>query len=169
MTPSSPLSSSFSPPALTCSRKAGKGFTLVELVVTLIVIGILAAGVAPRFINRSGFDMSGFFDASASFLRYAQKSAVAQRRRVCVEFGADASITLKIASTFNASACDRDLSSPDGGAPYRLLPPPGVQFAQSANFAFLPSGGASSDQTIRIAGLGKPITVWAATGYVQAE
>ena len=147
-----------------------RGFTLVELTVTLIVLGILAASVAPRFIDRSEFDVYGFFDATASFLRYAQKSAVAQRRTVCVAFGGDSSATLSVAKN-SGGACDTPLTGPDGVSPHRLSPPPGIAFAARVDdFSFLPSGEASAGRTIRVAGLpGKSLVVWASTGYVQVE
>lgn len=65
------------------SAIAERGFTLVELIVTMIVVGILAVAVIPRFADQSGFDARGFRDGTLSVLRYAQKSAVAQRRQVC--------------------------------------------------------------------------------------
>lgn len=147
-----------------------RGFTLVELIVTLVVVGILAVAIIPRFANKSDFDARGFFDSAAAILRYAQKSAVAQRRTVCVAFGADSSVTLTIAGDFGG-ACNTDLAGPNGVAPYKLYAPSGVVFAATpANFSFLPSGEAlpALDQTITVSGLaGRSITVVAATGYVQ--
>lgn len=145
-----------------------RGFTLVELIVTLVVVGILAVAIVPRFANKADFDARGFFDGTAAILRYAQKSAVAQRRTVCVAFGADSSVTLTIASGFGG-ACDTPLSGPNGAAPYALAAPAGVGFsAAPANFSFLPSGEASLGQSLSVANLpGRSITVVAATGYVQ--
>jgi len=145
-----------------------RGFTLVEMVVTLVVVGILAVAIIPRFANKADFDARGFFDGTASILRYAQKSAVAQRRTVCVAFGADSSVTLTIASAFGG-ACDTPLAGPNGVAPYALAAPSGLGFvAAPANFSFLPSGEALPGQTISVANLpGRSITVVAATGYVQ--
>ena len=145
-----------------------EGFTIVELVVTLVVVGILAVTVIPRFANRADFDARGYFDATASILRYAQKSAVAQRRTVCVNFGANSSVTLTLNANFGA-ACNTALAGPDGTAPYALNAPPGVSFdAQPANFTFLATGAASQGQAITVKGLpGRILTVWAATGYVQ--
>ena len=134
----------------------------------MVVVGILAITALPRFANKSDFDARGFFDATASMLRYAQKSAVAQRRTVCVGFGVNSSVTLNIASVFNG-ACDTPLAGTDGVAPYALAAPAGVGFAAApANFNFLPSGEASLGQNISVANLpGRSITVVAATGYVQ--
>ncbi len=146
---------------------AERGFTLVELIVVLIVVGILAVAVLPRFANRTDFDARGFYDGTLAVLRYAQKSAVAQRRTVCVSFGA-AAVSLTISSVFGG-ACDTPLTGPNGVAPYVLAAPSGVAFAPlPANFSFLPSGAASLGQSFGVTGMSvNTITVVAATGYVR--
>lgn len=147
-------------------RCAQQGFTLVELIVTLIVVGILAVSVIPRFADRSSFDARGFHDGAVAVLRYAQKSAVAQRRQVCVTFGSG-SVSLRIASVWGG-ACNTDLAGPDGSVPYSIAAPTGSGFvAQPADFNFLPSGEASADRVITVTGMpANPITLVAATGYV---
>jgi MSHA pilin protein MshC len=63
-----------------------RGFTLIELIVVLIIVGILAITVAPKFLSNNTFKQAGFAEEMKSAVRYAQKLAIAQRRFVCVEF-----------------------------------------------------------------------------------
>ncbi len=70
-------------------RFVASGFTLIELVVTMVMIGIMAVAVMPRLTNLSGFDAVGYADQLKSVLRYAQRSALAQRRAIIVDFSGD--------------------------------------------------------------------------------
>jgi MSHA pilin protein MshC len=66
-------------------RSPAAGFTMVELIVVLVLIGILGAIGAARFFNRTGFDAAAFADQGVAMMRYAQKLAIAQRRPVYVQ------------------------------------------------------------------------------------
>ncbi len=52
-----------------------QGFTLTELVIILVLVGVLAAFVAPR-INIEGFERQAFVSELINALRYAQKTAI---------------------------------------------------------------------------------------------
>jgi MSHA pilin protein MshC len=149
------------------------GFTLVELVVTMLVVGILAVAVAPRFLGSHGFEERGFYDETIAALRYAQKSAIAQRRLVCAAF-TDKTVTLTIASANPAAACNTSLSGPDGSSPYtvdatvvRKYGTADVKFSSyPATLSFEPLGKPSAGASIQVNGFAQAITVDAETGYV---
>jgi MSHA pilin protein MshC len=147
-----------------------RGFTLVELVVTLIIVGVMAAAAIPRFFERRGFDARGFADQMAASLRYAQKAAIAQRRLVCVALSAPNTLALTIAATHAANTCTLALPLPASQA-NSLTAPNGVSFT-------------TTQAALRFDGLGRPssaaqiavpieaahtitIVVEAETGYVH--
>jgi MSHA pilin protein MshC len=141
------------------------GFTLVELVVILVVIGVLAVAVMPRFADQTVFEARGFHDETLSTLRYAQKTAVAQRRTVCVTFAAN-SVSLRIATNFGG-ACDRDLAGPNGSSPYQITANGSAQFSPTpAAVSFNPDGSASAGASIQVSSASSAITLVKETGYV---
>lgn len=74
------------PPVPALSRQ--QGFTMVELVMVIIIAGILATFVAPRFFDADVFQSRGATDQVRASLRYGQKIAIAQRRNVDVQLSA---------------------------------------------------------------------------------
>ncbi|HYD78411.1 MAG TPA: prepilin-type N-terminal cleavage/methylation domain-containing protein [Paucimonas sp.] len=152
------------------------GVTLVELVVTLVIIGILAAVVMPRLIDRDIFEARGFYDQTMSMLRYAQKTAVAQRRNVCVAF-TSTSLSLTIAAQAgSAEACTENLRGPDGNAPYAITAPGNITYTTTAGAVTTPAGFTFSalgqavlgaNQVFRVSGFSRDITIERETGYVH--
>lgn len=58
-------------------RRRQRGFTVIELVACIVVLGILAAVAAPSLFDNQTFIARGYADEVASSLRYAQKIAIA--------------------------------------------------------------------------------------------
>jgi len=75
---------------VSCSYRthAIAGFTTVELVLVIVIIGILGAIAGPRFFGTSAFDERAYYDELASSVRYAQKVSVASGCRVRVNLTA---------------------------------------------------------------------------------
>ena len=120
-----------------------RGFTLPELVMTIVVIGIVAAVTAPRFVSWKGFASRGFYDEAQAVVRFAQKTAVAWRRSIFVCVTAT-----DISAILPTSTCAAPvpLTHPLTGSALKTQPPPpGVTLLSSAGPSF------SFD------GLGRPI------------
>ncbi len=54
-----------------------RGFTLVELVAALIIVGVVTAVAAPRLFDTRVFNERGYADEIAASMRYARRIAVA--------------------------------------------------------------------------------------------
>ena len=127
----------------------------------MILIGILSATALPRLSALGTFAGRGFRDQTIATLRFAQKTAIAQRRAVCVTTSSSA-VTLEIAATSSAaSGC--------GGAalnlPFTAKAGTGLSVA-SFNFKGMGETDAASDITLTVTDADN-ITVDHVTGYVR--
>lgn len=150
-----------------------KGFTLVELVATLIIIALLAVVAGPRFFTLSAFQQQGFFDETISAVRYAQKLAVATNCTVRVQITATG-FTLFRPATNIGGACTAGtyttpVSDPTGSAPTFTRTAPGSVTLTPADFTFASNGSASANVTVSVIGGGPSFNVYAATGFVQRQ
>ena len=105
--------------------KTCRGFTLIELVMVLVLVGVMAAVVTPRFADQSAFDAVGYAQKLEGIMRFAQKTAIAQRQLVLVNIAntpnlADPTVTLAGAST---TACTAAAIAIAVAAP-SISPPP---------------------------------------------
>ncbi len=76
------------PQARFAAPATSAGFTAVELVLVIVIVGILGAVAGPRFFSNSVFQERGYFNELTSAVRYAQKVAVASGCRVRVNLTA---------------------------------------------------------------------------------
>ena len=67
-----------------CLRASRAGFTMVELIMVMVLIGILGAVAGSRFFDREVFEARAYADQAKALIRYAQKLAIAQNRPVFV-------------------------------------------------------------------------------------
>lgn len=152
----------FTKPFITAARL--RGFTLIELVMVIVIAGILAIAVVPRFATTSVFQARGANDQVMSALRYAQKVAIAQHRFVCATF-TTSSLSLATGAT---NTCGTNLTSLSGSGNYVVNAPSGITFTASpTTFYFNALGQPSAAATITVTGNATSITVEADTGYVH--
>lgn len=156
------------------------GFSMIELIMVMILMGILSAIAVSKFSGRIEFDGRGFFDQTIDMLRYAQKTAIAQRRDVYVQIdAASGNVCLTFIALENAactgsgSSATNPLINPADQAWYKRTAPTGVTFSASTNFSFSALGRPTpaSTQSITINSTGPVligvITVESETGYVH--
>jgi MSHA pilin protein MshC len=143
-----------------------RGFTLVELIATLVIIALIAAVTGPLFFDINVFRQRGFFEETLSAVRYAQKHAVATGCPVRVRTTANGFTLFRPASTAACAAgpYNTPIADPSGGAAtFTRTAPDGVSLTPH-NFTFAADGTASADQSITVGGT--TFQVSAMTGFV---
>lgn len=159
----------------TRSPVAARGFTMLELITVIIIMGVLAVVALPKLQGALSFQDDAWHDSLSAALRYAQKTAVARRRLVCVDVAAT-SVTLRSASAYGASSCDSAIGSPSGGATFASSNDSGsaTSVTPAGTLYFQPSGRVTSDgaglsastRSISMAGAAS-ITIDGETGHVE--
>ncbi len=150
----------------------GAGFTLVEAVVLIAILGILGAVAAPRFLSLRELEAARAHRQALSDFRFAQHQAAGSGCPVEVDFESGG-YRLRQRSGCRSGAFDRELVDPvRGQAPFAIALPEGVSLSSpvdpivfDALGRLTGSDGTPTDVVIRIgsrsiAGVGE-------TGFVH--
>lgn len=156
------------------SALGARGFTLPELVIVLVLLGVLAAVALPRLGAASAMRETAWRDQVVAALRHARATAISHRRLVCATVQSG-SVQLAIAAAHGAAACNTALSAPDGTAAWASEAATiATTVSPAGTLYFQPSGRVSSDaaglvasgRTISIGGE-TAIRVIGETGHVD--
>ena len=125
-------------------RSTTIGFTVVELVVVITIVGIVALVAIPRFTGASSFQSRGFYDSATSVVRFAQKTAIAWRRDVFV------CVTATRVSAGTAAGCATPIINPVTGAALDTGNAPGGVTLTLAAFSFDSAGRPNPNAAVTI-------------------
>lgn len=133
---------------------AQRGFTLVEMITIIVILGIIAVVAMPRFADTDAFRNRATVDQVSAALRYAQKVAIASHSDVTVNVSNGAPVNCGTAVVEGVITC---------------VVPNGVTLGGTLSVAFdfmgrpTPNGTTTTvgDTTITT------ITIEAETGYVH--
>jgi MSHA pilin protein MshC len=144
------------------SARRNRGYTLAELVIVIVIAAILAALTLPQ-LNPQSVDATWFHEQVRSAVRYAQRTAVAQRRCIFV------SVTATQVQLFDGGTNCVITATPVtqlAGQTVALTAPAGVVLSPAPNnFWFNGLGQPSGATGINVGG--RSVFVNAETGYVQ--
>jgi MSHA pilin protein MshC len=170
-------------PCRDCPFRRRLGFTTIELVVVILLAGILVATVAPKLLGTSSFDEFGYRAELQSVIAYAQKTAIAARRYVCVAVTpGDATVTLLPDEPETAGAtlaCTQPVTLPKArrscaGNPVNTICPPSGVVTSTASWVFDPLGRPINASKLVLTAATSitvtnqaPIVIEAESGYVR--
>lgn len=149
-----------------------RGFTLIELVIVMVLLGVLAAIVLPR-LGEGSFRSAAFAEQVAAAFRYAQRLAVATGCEIQVEVNAAAgSYAISRRADGSDTSCGTSgaftlpVANPAGGGAFAATATGGVAVTQGLTLRFDAQGLPTPNGGTAIVG-GRSIVIEAETGHVR--
>ncbi|MCW5632056.1 MAG: prepilin-type N-terminal cleavage/methylation domain-containing protein [Rubrivivax sp.] len=142
-----------------------RGFTIVEITIAIVLLGLLGSLAAPRVLDRSALAERAAADEVRALLRTSRQVAVAQERDVCVLVSA-----LVVSAVYTGAAgCDatRPVAGAGGQGPLRVAAPTGLAFSGDAMLRFDARGRLLPSATRRVTLGTRTWVVEPATGAVS--
>jgi MSHA pilin protein MshC len=130
-----------------------RGFTLVELIMVVVLIGILAVSVVPKFVDTSAISLQGGAAMVVADIRYTQELAMGTHTPKTITFTTNNTFYTVNSQTMNL--------------------PSRVSISNGATFTFNslgePTAGGGSSVEIQAGSSTKTITVESYTGRVSSS
>ena len=131
-----------------------RGFTIVEIIMVVVLIGILAVSVVPKFTDTSAISLQGGAAMVRADIRYTQELAMSTHAPKTITFTTNDTYYTVVSQTMNL--------------------PSRVSISSGATFTFNSlgeptAGGGSSVQITTVGGSTKTITVESYTGRVSSS
>lgn len=143
-----------------------RGFTLVELVVIIMIIGVIAVFASSRFASQDTFESRGYYDELVSATRFAQRYAVASGCTVRINIAAT---TYSLTTQDATCGIGTPVQSPSGGN-FAATAPTGVSVtAGAASYDFDASGSVNAGGSVTVSGGGTVLTfsITSGSGFVN--
>lgn len=148
------------------------GFSLVELITVLIIIGVLAAVATATLRDTGGFETRGFFEDTVSAARYARTVAAASG---CdTRFQIDASeYAVTQRSDCTSGPFDVDVINPGRGEAFAADVPSGINVSVSGDNSVIfdalgePDGG--MEVSIARGGFSRSFVLHEPTGFTERQ
>lgn len=157
---------------------ARNGFTLIELITVITIIGVLAVVVGPRFASSDVYEERTFYDDVLKAIQYAQAKSAGSGCITQMDFsGSGYSLTIDTDCNSGNGFSGVDVMNPadfETGFTERAAAPSGMSYSSTVDPLLFDSRGRAMNSSLNVLSTaavitvgGRVITVEGATGYVH--